>query len=361
MPSDERNAQRRQVIYGLPVSLSAIHRLALVCRQLGEGAISLFADDPAQVDALGTVDVESWPGQIPIWVNIDVGYHREGVSADSKQLADLASSIAASQRVKLAGVYTHHGASYASSSPEEALEYMAWELEGLERGALSYLKSAATGQKSQITLSLGATPTATAIQNLLDESEGGKKYTAMLDKVKSSFAVEIHAGVYPVMDMQQLAARARPKSSPSDPNQSLLSYRDLGFRILAEVASVYSDRGNQPEALIAAGSIVLGREPCKSYSGWAVVTPWPARSGQHYDPEGDKTGWIVGRVSQEHGILTWEGPKDSMRHLSFGDKLLLWPNHACIAGVNFGWYLVVDSDSEDSERIQDVWLRWRGW
>lgn len=163
------------------------------------------------------------------------------------------------------------------------------------------------------------------------------------------------------MDMQQLAARARPQHSTSDPSQSLLSYRDLGFRILAEVASVYPDRGEKPEALIAAGSIVLGREPCKSYPGWAVVTPWPAQSGQHYDPEGDRTGWIVGRISQEHGILTWEASREGMRELKVGEKLLLWPNHACIAGVNFGWYLVVDSDAEDPDRISDVWLRWRGW
>lgn len=282
--------------------------------------------------------------------------------ADSQQLADVASRAAASKRVRLAGVYTHLGSSYASNSPEDALDYMAKELEGLEQGALSYLKSAgAGGQSEKISVSLGATPTATAIQNLLHGSESGKKYKAMLEKVKSSFAVEIHAGVYPVMDMQQLASRARPQHSPINQEQSLLSYSDLGFRILAEVASVYPDRGEKPEALIAAGSIVLGREPCKSYSGWGVVTPWPERESQHYDPEGEKIGWIVGRISQEHGVLTWEGSREKVRELKLGQKLMLWPNHACIAGVNFGWYLVVDSDTQDPDCIRDVWLRWRGW
>lgn len=350
------------MIYGLPVSLSAVPRLAPIARQLGKDAISLFVDDPAQLSALDQIDADSWPGRVPVWVNIDVGYHREGVAAESPQLSALAKGIAASSRVRLAGLYTHHGSSYASSSPEEALGYLATELEGLEKGALSYLESAGIGQQdTKVRLSIGATPTATAIQNLLETSEKGEKYRTMLNRLQSSFHVEIHAGVYPVMDMQQLAARARPKHSLGDANQSLLSYRDLGFRVLAEVASVYPDRGDRPEALISAGSIVLGREPCKSYPGWAVVTPWPASSAQHYDPEGEKTGWIVGRISQEHGILTWEGPPSDMRKLSFGDKILLWPNHACIAGVNFGWYLVVDSESEDPNRVQDVWLRWRGW
>lgn len=253
-------------------------------------------------------------------------------------------------------------------------------------------------EERKMVLSLGATPTATAIQNLVWEEENEtteavRKYRDILKEVQENFEVEFHAGVYPgmsclffflffiflyrtssrgfttdtrrhthtiVMDMQQLATRARPQQSPIS-GQSLLSFSDLGFRILVEVASLYFDRGEKPEALIAAGGIVFGREPCKSYPGWGVVTPWPATSGQVYDPEGDRTGWIVGRISQEHGNLTWEGSQDQFRKLELGEKLLVWPNHACIAGVNFGCYLVVDSDQADPDRIQDVWVRWRGW
>lgn len=99
----------------------------------------------------------------------------------------------------------------------------------------------------------------------------------------------------------------------------------------------------------------------RSYPGWGVVSPWPQSSGPHYDPEGSQTGWIVGRISQEHGVLTWEGPTEHIRLLEIGEKLLVWPNHACIAGVNVGWYLVVDSDTGNPETVVDVWVRWRGW
>ena len=44
----------------------------------------------------------------------------------------------------------------------------------------------------------------------------------------------------------------------------MLSYADLGLRIIVEVASLYNDRTEKPEALVAAGTIALGREPCKS-------------------------------------------------------------------------------------------------
>ena len=93
-----------------------------------------------------------------------------------------------------------------------------------------------------------------------------------------------------MMDMQQLATRARPQHSSSDPSKSMLSFADLGLRALVEVVSVYNER-EKPEAMIAAGSIVLGREPCKSYPGWAVVSPWPENDGKFYDPEGEKKGW----------------------------------------------------------------------
>nr|POE48652.1 d-serine dehydratase [Quercus suber] len=330
-----------------------------VARALGENCVGLFVDHPAHISEIDALDELSWPGKIPVFVNIDVGC----VAAHSQQLAEISHSLAASTRAQLAGLYTHLGSSYNVSNPQEALLALSEELVGLEAGALAFLKRSGAHETDnrKIVLSLGATPTATAAQNLFENSEGAKQYRNTLDKINQSFVVELHAGVYPVMDMQQLATRARPAQSQANPGQSLLSFADLGMRTLVEVASVYTDRGEQPEALIAAGSIVLGREPCKSYPGWGVVTPWPLQSDAHYDPEGSKTGWIVGRISQEHGILTWEGPTDEMRQLSLGEKLLLWPNHACMAGVGFGWYLVVDSDQSDGETIVDVWQRWRGW
>ncbi|TKA42623.1 hypothetical protein B0A54_07466 [Friedmanniomyces endolithicus] len=356
-----------KVLHGIPITSSALPRLSAVARALGDGSVGLFVDHPAHIKLLdASASASDWPGQIPVWMNIDVGYHREGVSAHSAQLADVAYALAASKRTRLAGLYTHMGHSYNVSSPAEAMEHLALELQGLEEGAVEFLKIAGARETKdanaqKVILSIGATPTATAAQNLLEDTEGARKYRAMIEKINRSFVVELHAGVYPVMDMQQLATRARPAQSPIHPTKSLLSFADLGLRMLVEVASLYPDRGEKPEALIAAGSIVLGREACKSYPGWAVVSSWPQPSGPHYDPEGTKTGWIVGRISQEHGVLTWEGPTEHIRQLEIGEKLLVWPNHACIAGVNVGWYLVVDSDTGNPETVVDVWVRWRGW
>ena len=103
------------------------------------------------------------------------------------------------------------------------------------------------------------------MQNLMEDTDEARQYRRQIEEIKKSFDLEVHAGVYPVMDLQQIATRARPQHSRSSPDQSLLSHADLGFRILVEVASLYPNRTDKPEALVAAGSIALGREPCKSY------------------------------------------------------------------------------------------------
>lgn len=61
-------------------------------------------------------------------------------------------------------------------------------------------------KEKKMVLSLGATPTATAIQNLVWEeeeenetTEAVRKYREILKQVQENFEVEFHAGVYPGM------------------------------------------------------------------------------------------------------------------------------------------------------------------
>jgi D-serine deaminase-like pyridoxal phosphate-dependent protein len=72
---------------------------------------------------------------------------------------------------------------------------------------------------------------------------------------------------------------------------------------------------------------------------------------------------IVSRVSQEHGILGFDEKKATKVELpvKYGQKLRIWPNHACITLAMYGWYLIVDSSSDSPDKIVDVWVRWRGW
>ena len=141
---------------------------------------------------------------------------------------------------------------------------------------------------------------------------------------------------------------------------------------------MYPSRGanGTSEALITAGSLALGREPVadkgpppgQDYSGWGFLMPWgPALANkQPALPAGgfprEHNGWQVGRISQEHGILVWHGAPEAKVPLAVGDRVRVWPNHSCIAGSGFDYYLVVDGRRTGKEdEVVDVWVRWRGW
>jgi D-serine deaminase-like pyridoxal phosphate-dependent protein len=323
-----------------------------------------MVDHPSQIEAIAK-QRSLFPirgSKTPVYIKVDTGYGRAGVTAESKTFKAIYDTLDhpyVLSEVQILGLYSHLGHSYGFSTPLESLQGLLAEFEALRTIAET------TFAGLDLTLSVGATPTATAAQLLVDDEASSQ--VEDIDDVKARWTklkqsrnkLEIHAGVYPFLDMQQLATQARISN---------LSEQNIGLRILVEVASLYTER-SKPEALIAAGSLALGREPCKSYSGWGVVSPWSSlprlaseAAQQHtYSPASDKRGWIVGRISQEHGLLTWEGDKEGMRELKIGEKLVVWPNHACVAGAGFGWYFVVDSDVDGGQIVQDVWVRCRGW
>jgi D-serine deaminase-like pyridoxal phosphate-dependent protein len=334
-----------------------------------------LVDHPAQLPSVEAIHKAS--STIPsIFIKIDMGTHRAGVAPQSQAFSQLISSILALDTLRIAnllGLYSHAGQSYTSTSRAEALDFLRQEFEALLVTA-STVHSASPSKT--LVLSVGATPTTTAVRNLLIDNvdtpiEASKEISALRATIAAirleKCSIEIHAGVYPVLDIQQLATRALPTEGP----HAMLTWSDLALTILAEVASLYPGRGKNatPEALLGAGTVALGREPCQAYSGWGILTPWN-RKGVRMPVGGPEThvGWQVGRVSQEHGILVWSGGEGEGEGavepevLEVGMKVRVWPNHACIAGAGFGWYLIVDETRGGKEdEIIDVWPRWRGW
>ncbi|KAL7923297.1 putative serine dehydratase domain-containing protein [Trichoderma austrokoningii] len=378
---EEYKAKGRQVnfVYGLPISKGAVSRLAPVVKALGEGSISILLDDPAQLAAAAELKEQS--GVTPLaHIKIDMGGRRAGVVESSERFVEVTDAALEAHRagaVILSGLYSHAGHSYGGDSRVAAIKMLHAEIDAMLRGADRLAVRAKELEIGIPTLvvSAGASPTALSVQNLLggeDDAEAGTPelkaattdLSALFNTVKNKgHAVEIHAGVYPTLDLQQLAAHSASSST--------LSWRDIALTVVAEVHGVYPGRGEDgtDEALIGAGGLALGREFCKAYDGMAMVTPW-GRKGVEMpvcDVE-DHEGWTVGRFSQEHGILTWAAgkgkkalgrPTDAMEA---GQKVRLWPNHACITSSHFGWYFVVDEDRAGREdEIVDVWIKARGW
>lgn len=347
--------------------------MAHLGKKLGSESISVLVDNESQLQAARAFkEMARFP--LKAFIKIDTGYHRAGVAVGTAHFNRLITDVLKEESrgtVELLGFYSHAGHSYGGDSALGALGLLIVELEGLEKAAVytSMARDGAPTSKRYV-LSVGATPTATSIENMLGnplEAEPSvvaeiAKLKTVIERINATHTVEIHAGVYPFLDMQQLATQASPSALTTNlkSGHSGLSTADVGLTIMTEVASVYESR-DIPEALIAAGSLALGRDPCKSYNGWGIVSDW----GMPTDHSEGRSGWQVGRISQEHGILTKDSQQEGheLAELRVGQKLRIWPNHACVAGAGFGWYLVVDSSLPEDRRDQivDVWIRCRGW
>ena len=359
----QRKGADVNVLYGVPPGPSHISRLAQYVTKVGLGSLTLMVDGPSLLETARKVYELSGQSTIKVFLKTDSGYHRAGLAPTSTRMRDLVNATLALESqgvVHLLGFYSHNSLSYSGNSPLEAMDNLRVEIDACTQAALHNTpKDYVAKRGSCLTISCGASPTALSLQNLLASSEKTAtttSATALRDSIaiakESNIRFEIHAGVYPTLDMQQVSAASRELGSCAEDN--------IAFTILSEICSTYPDRTEQPEALINAGCIALAREPCKSYRGYGVLTCW--NIPKNYDPYGRENRIIVDRVSQEHGLLQWEDvEKKEYLPLDYGQRVQIWPNHACITGAHFGWYLIVDSETEDADIVRDVWSRWRGW
>lgn len=385
--------------------------------QLGPGGLSVMVDHADQVKHLTALASKS--GNRPhVFLKVDMGHGRAGVRPDTPECKKLVDQLLLSETVGAAvllGLYAHAGHSYSTRRDWQAMDILAAEFAALRqvastvRARLTHPSDDGSSPARPLVLSVGATPTTTSLQHPdfsppysvgagEDDEDDGEPLSpevttapradeplmatkssapppptsALKDEIAAmraeGYALEVHAGVYSTLDLQQLATHSR--------DASYLNAAAIGISVLAEVASVYPGRGagGATEALVNAGCLAVGREPCEDrgtvpgqhYSAWGLVTPWNgSRSEPPPGPEfpAEHGGWQLVRVSQEHGILRWAGPPgEEPPPPHVGQRLRIWPNHACIAGAGHSWYLIVDSRNRGREdEVVDVWPRWNGW
>ncbi|KAK6541939.1 hypothetical protein TWF694_007712 [Orbilia ellipsospora] len=326
------------ILYGLPPAASYVATLASLSRDIPN--LRLLIDNPAQVESLSLLPPLSGSGW-SVFIKLDGGYHRAGLEPASEALHELLTNALKAKNIHIYGFYAHAGDSYSAKSSKDSISYLKLELETVAAG-IKALNSAANslGISSEISaqplvLSIGATPTAHVVSELKSLAE----QTGI--QIPSNSKLEIHAGNFPFNDLQQLATGVVPPPDPANPNGS-----SLACTLNVEVVSIYSSRN---EALVNAGVLAVGREPGQS-PGFARVR--------------GKERWVLGKVSQEHGILKLNkddtkgsGDDNVEKAFKVGEKLVLDVQHACVSAASHDWYFVVDEE----EIVRDVWYPWRGW
>jgi len=237
----------------------------------------------------------------------------------------------------LHGFYSHAGDSYGSTSNEEATQFLTSEVKAANEAAkiaLSMLKDdskVSAKYPLPFVLSVGSTPTA-HVASAETRARLAKELHGNL---------ELHAGNYPCLDLQQL-------------HTALISPDHIAHRVLATVVSYYPGRGanGSDEALCDAGAIAMSKDTGPS-GGFGEVVGRP---------------WRLGRISQEHGILTQRKDvvipneiPETDDNLRIGEQIEIVGQHACLIAAAHPWYYIVDSSQGKADEVVDVWVPWKGW
>ncbi len=250
-----------------------------------------------------------------VLIEIDSGEHRTGVAWDSEHLLAIARALNESRHLKLAGVLTHAGQSYACESVAEIAAVAEVERRAVVDAA-ARLRGAGF---SCDTVSAGSTPTAVHA---------------------GSFAglTEIRPGVYTFFDLAQAARRC---CSPDD----------IAVSVLATVISHHPDHRR---VIIDAGGLAMSKDTSAATLlsdtgyGWICDLGTCQRISDLH----------IIAADQEHGFVT--GRDIPYAQLPIGSRVRVLPNHACMTAAAYSRYAVIDS-AEDPSEVIEWWDRVNGW
>ncbi|KAL0576370.1 hypothetical protein V5O48_005629 [Marasmius crinis-equi] len=318
------------LLYGLPVAPNKIEDLSNIWDEVASngGVVRLLVDHPSQIHFLEQFESKrSQPRRWSVFLKIDGEQKRAGISITSPQFEPLIKALFSSNAISVYGFYCHAGNAYASTSLTEASSFLSSEVNAVNDAAALALeilsKAGIKAPGDPLVLSVGSTPTAHAASQ-----EARAKLSSLLHG-----SLELHAGNYPMLDLQQ-------------EHTSLIDSSRIAQRVRVTVVSYYPGRGTggTDEALVDGGAIAFSKDTGPSGGFGKVIG----------------TDWQLGRISQEHGLLTRRTPvgKDS---LELGQMVDIIGQHACLIAAAYPWYYIVDSTVGGGQEVVDVWVPWKGW
>lgn len=301
----------RDIIYAVGVSPAKLPEILTLRREGVDLAILL--DSVEQAAAVAQASREAGHA-IPAFIEIDCDGHRAGVlPQDGDRLRAIAAAL--SQGGELRGVLTHAGGSYDARG-DDALRACA-EAERL--AVVTAAQHLRDGGFACPVVSVGSTPTAHRAQDLTG-------------------VTEVRAGVFVFFDLVMAGI-------------GICRHEDIALSVLATVIGHQQDKG---WILVDAGWMALSRD--RGTAGQAVDQGY----GLVCDVEGRPFGdLIVVQANQEHGVLALRpGSEADLPLLSIGDRVRIFPNHACATAAQHDRYHVVD---QGSDIVTAIWPRFGGW
>jgi D-serine deaminase-like pyridoxal phosphate-dependent protein len=275
--------------------------------------LAVVADDPHMVRLLG----QSADRMLDLLLEVDCGEHRSGADPDGDTLLAAADEAARHRRLRLQGVLTHAGHSYATNDQERLADLAEAERAAAVRAAT---RLRARGHICHV-VSVGSTPT------LL--------FARHLDGV-----TEVRAGVSLFWDLAQLS-------------RGMCSWDELALSVEASVI------GHQSVCPDAAGALVLNAGALAMSKDISANAFMPeARFGVLADAAtGERFPLSIATLHQEHGTVPIPD-RIWFNRLPLGARVRIMPNHACLtAAGGYDGYHVHHGDGSPVAH----WARCNGW
>jgi len=268
---------------------AGIKKITIAYPVVGESKIVRVRELAKKIDVSLAVDSVEGARQIgdiffrdnltcKIFMIINSGLNRDGVSPHDA--VKMALSINTILGIQLIGILTHEGSVYGSSSHAELLE------------------ASVNVSNSMVTLAHQLVAAGIKIQVVSMGASASAKTAATTPGIN-----QIRPGIFAFNDLGQIAlGNATPATT--------------AVRVVATVVS----RPSPHTAVIDAGSKTLSADllPAKAfrdlYPGYGLIV--------------GKSGWVIDRLSEEHGVLT-RNALSTASELSIGEQLQIIPNHVC--------------------------------
>ena len=300
----------RDITYAVGITPAKLPRVAALCR---DGVRLAVVTDSVVVAREIARTPDCGPG-IGVFIEIDSGLGRAGISADDEALIDIARALEGAAGLR--GVLTHAGQSYGCASIAEIEAVAEAERQAVVTAA-ERLRGAGIVCPE---VSVGSSPTA----------RFGRGFAGV---------TETRPGVYMFNDAFQAGL-------------GCCRLDDVALTVLTTVIGQRRDLGI---LLIDAGGLALSKD--RSTAGQAE----DAGYGLVYDAAGERRldGLRVADVHQEHGLIkpVADGASIPFDALPIGARLRIMPNHACMTAAAYDRYHVVDGGDE----IIAEWPRCVGW
>jgi D-serine deaminase-like pyridoxal phosphate-dependent protein len=266
------------------------------------GADLRLVVDSAEGIAAASAAARRRSARLPVFIEIDVGLRRCGVTPTASLLCPLARAVDRDPGLTLAGILSHAGHAYAAPGLD-AVRAIATDELALVRHARQLIEHDGIAVE---TVSIGATPTVLA--------------SAAFDGVD-----EIRPGNYIFLDAMQVALGVARRE-------------EVALSVLTTIVA-----RNDEYYIVDAGSKTLSSD--KGAHGSEGVRGF----GEAYEASdedsirrafGEAPQYAVARLSEEHGFVERAGTD-----LAIGTRLRITPNHACpVVNLAERMYLVGDDD-----------------